>query len=205
MVPTVFRTHIALAALLLTPSALSAQSAQWQKDQQTQGQIQQALTAAGTTSVLSSVNNGVVTLTGNVRTDEEKARVSQSLANISGVKTVLNNLNVVSNNAPPSGRSIDHMVDLVPAQTKPVTLAAGSALPIRLNGEIDTKTAKAGDTFQGTISANVLSGATVALPTGTPVTGRIVEAKAAGRLSGAAELSLELVSLHYALTDIVRR
>jgi hypothetical protein len=64
-----------------------------------------------------------------------------------------------------------------------------------LNVEIDTKTAKAGDTFQGSISANVLAGATVAIPTGTPVKGQIVEAKAAGRLARAAELSLELVSV----------
>lgn len=40
-------------------------------------------------------------------------------------------------------------------------LAAGTTIPIRLTGEIDTKTAKAGDTFQGTVSANVLCGATV--------------------------------------------
>ena len=38
----------------------------------------------------------------------------------------------------------------------------------------------------------------VALPVGTAVTGRIVAAKPAGRLSGAAELSIELVSVKVA-------
>ncbi len=172
-----FRTRIAIAALLAVPAASHAQSAQWQQDQRTESQVQQAITATGIPSILSSVNNGVVTLTGNVRTDEDKARVSQSLANIGGVKTVMNNL------------TVSRAMQTAPA--KPAMLVAGTTLPIRLNGEIDTKTAKAGDTFQGTISANVLSGANVALPTGTPVTGRVVESKAAGRLRGAAELSLE--------------
>lgn len=181
MLPIALRTPIAVAALLLVPSALPAQNAQWQRDQQTESQVQQALTAAGTTSVLSSVKNGVVTLTGNVRSEDEKARVSESLANIDGVKTVMNNLTV--------SRAVQA------ASPKAAMLAEGTTIPIRLNGEIDTKTAKAGDTFQGTVSANVLSGATVALPTGTPVTGRVVDAKSAGRISGAAELSLELVSL----------
>lgn len=69
-------------------------------------------------------------------------------------------------------------------------------MPIRLTEEITTKTAKAGDTFHGTTSANVTVPGTsyVAIPTGTQVSGRVVSAKAAGRLSGAAELSLELVS-----------
>ncbi len=88
-----------------------------------------------------------------------------------------------------------------PAQTqqsgseRTLTVPTGATIPIRLNRAIDTKTAKAGDSFQGSIAANVFSGAFVALPIGAPVTGRVVEAKAAGRLSGAAELSLELVSV----------
>ena len=174
-------SSIALTALLLTPPAIYGQNAQWQQDQQTESRVQQALTSAGVTGVLSSVKNGVVTLTGNVRSDDAKARVSDSLAGIDGVKTVMNNLTVA------------RATQAAPA--KPATLTSGTTIPIRLNGEIDTKTAKAGDTFKATVAANVLSGATVALPIGTPVTGRVVEAKAAGRLSGAAELSLELVSI----------
>ena len=172
---------IVLTALLLTPPAIYSQTAQWQQDQQTEAKVQQTLSAAGITGVLSSVKNGVVTLSGNVRSDDDKARISDSLASVTGVKAVMNNLTVA--------RAIQT------AAARPAALAAGTTIPIRLNGEIDTKTAKAGDTFQATVAANVLSGSAVALPTGTPVTGRVVEAKAAGRLSGAAELSLELVSV----------
>ena len=183
MFPIATRSSIALAASLLMPPFTYSQSARWQQDQQTESKVQQALTSSqfAGSSIQSSVNNGVVKLFGNVRSEQEKEQASESLANISGVKTVMNNLTVVPT--------------MQAAPAKAASVAVGTTLPIRLNGEIDTKTAKAGDTFQGTIAANVLSGATVALPTGTPVTGRIVDAKPAGRLAGAAELSLELVSV----------
>ena len=80
------------------------------------------------------------------------------------------------------------------APAKPAMLVVGTALPVRLNGEIDTKTAKAGDTFQGRF-LQTSSQTNVALATSTSVTGRVGEAKAVSRLSGAAELSLELVSV----------
>jgi len=41
-------------------------------------------------SIFSSVNKGGVTLTGNVRSEAEKSLASAELANITGVKTVLN-------------------------------------------------------------------------------------------------------------------
>jgi len=71
----------------------------------------------------------------------------------------------------------------------------GTTIPIRLSGEIDTKTAAAGDSFTGTTAATVSHAGAVIIPTGTPVTGRVIEAKSAGRLTGAAVLSIELVSL----------
>ena len=75
------------------------------------------------------------------------------------------------------------------------SLNDGSTIPIRLNTPIDTATAKVGDSFQGVVAANVYTGAQVAIPIGSIVTGRVVEAKSAGRLSGAALLTLELVSV----------
>ena len=80
-----------------------------------------------------------------------------------------------------------------PART--MTVPTGATIPIRLTRIIDTKTAKQGDTFEGTVAANVFSGGFVALPIGTPVTGRVAAARAAGRLGTPADLILELVSV----------
>ncbi len=78
---------------------------------------------------------------------------------------------------------------------KVLTLPTGATIPIHLSSAIDTKIAKAGDSFEGRVAANVYAGGFVALPIGTPVIGRVVTAKAAGRLGNAAVLSLELVSV----------
>lgn len=80
-----------------------------------------------------------------------------------------------------------------PART--MTVPTGATIPIRLTRVIDTRTAKQGDAFEGTVAANVFSGASVALPIGTPVNGRIAAARAAGRLGTPADLILELVSV----------
>lgn len=86
-----FRPQLALAAILLLPVAAPAQTSQWQQDQKTESQVQQAVPVTGLPSIQSSVKNGVVTLTGTVRTEEDKARASQSLVNVPGIKMVMNN------------------------------------------------------------------------------------------------------------------
>lgn len=141
---------------------------------------------------MSSVDKGVVKLTGIVRSESEKEYASSDLANIPGVKTVLNNLEVHDNSFHPAP---------VPAKVagptgpKTLTLAVGTIVPVRLTEEINTKAAKDGDSFHGTTAGNVSVGGLIAIPAGAAVTGRVVEAKAAGRLSGAAELGIELVSI----------
>ena len=82
-----------------------------------------------------------------------------------------------------------------PTGPQVVTVAAGSMLPIRLTEELDTKTAKANDAFHGTLATALTQNGLVLLPAGTPVTGRVIDAKAAGHFSGSAELAIELVSV----------
>jgi len=143
-------------------------------------------------SILPSVNHGVVTLSGNVRSEAEKTLASSELASIDGVKTVLNNLNIVDNtfHRPPPPKPVAG-----PSGPKLITLPAGSAVPVRVTDEIDTKIAKAGDTFHGTTATSVTMNGFTLIPAGTPVMGRVIEAKAAGHFSGAADLSIELVSV----------
>jgi len=76
-----------------------------------------------------------------------------------------------------------------------VTLPVGTAIPIRLGSEIDTKKVKMGDTFRGTTASNVQWKGYPVIPAGTPVIGSVMDAKEGGRFSGMATLSLQLVSL----------
>ena len=76
-----------------------------------------------------------------------------------------------------------------------VTLAPGTAISIRLSGEISSKKAKVGDTFHGTTSSDITASGVTIIGTGTQVTGFVAAAKAGGRVSGAAQLTLQLTSI----------
>ena len=185
-------------SVLVIGSPLLAQTHHRPTDEQIETQVQQAITSEHAfrgSSIMSNVNKGVVTLTGNVRSEAEKALVSQDLANIDGVKTVLNNLGIADNSFHPPAAPV---LPAGPTGPKDVTLSTGTAVPIRLTDELDTKSAKAGDTFHGTTAANLTLGSYTVVPSGSAVTGRVIDAKAAGRLSGAAELTVELVSVRLA-------
>lgn len=194
---TTVRKYVIAGSLFLTVSPAifgqthKAPPTDWQIEAQVQKAIQNDHIFVGS-SIMSSVNQGVVKLTGNVRSETEKEYASSDLANIPGVKTVLNNLEIHDNSFHPAPAPAKVAG---PTGPRTLTLAAGTVIPVRLSDEIDTKTAKSGDTFHATTASNVTLAGLTAIPTGTPVTGRIVEAKAAGRLSGAAELGVELVSV----------
>ncbi len=179
-------------------STLPAQShpTQFQIDNRMEVQVQQVFhkpVFAGM-SILSSVNHGVVTLSGTVTSEAAKELASSELADIEGVKTVLNNLNVLSTGSIP--RPVPPQAAPVRASgIKTVTLPSGTVLPIRITDEINTKTAKANDTFHGTTVAAVNFAGYTLIPTGSTVNGRVIDAKAAGHFSGSAELAVELVSV----------
>lgn len=71
----------------------------------------------------------------------------------------------------------------------------GAAIVIRTTDAIDTESNRVGDTFEATLEDPlVINGQTVAAK-GTPVRGRIATAKGSGKLTGQAELALELTTL----------
>ncbi|MFP5227461.1 MAG: BON domain-containing protein [Acidobacteriota bacterium] len=78
---------------------------------------------------------------------------------------------------------------------KTVTLAAGTTIPVRLTDPLDSGTAQTDDAFHATLAADLVSGGMIVAPRGTPVMGRVVEAKDAAHFKGSSLLSLELTSL----------
>lgn len=60
---------------------------------------------------------------------------------------------------------------------------------------LDTKTAYTGQLFTATLSTNVATNGYVVAPSGTTVYGQIVEAKSAGRVTGASQLKLQLTQI----------
>ncbi len=88
--------------------------------------------------------------------------------------------------------------DVAPAPKpapKPVVIPAGTPITIRLGQTIDAKTAKPGDTFQGTLAQPVVVHGVTLVPASSPVTGTVAEAKAPGKFSGAGALSIQLTQI----------
>jgi hypothetical protein len=78
---------------------------------------------------------------------------------------------------------------------KPVTLAEGTVLTVRLNETVSSKRNNSGDKFTGTVEEPVEVGGKVVIPKGAAVTGIVTEAKPLGKIKGAATLRLVLDSV----------
>lgn len=75
-------------------------------------------------------------------------------------------------------------------------IPAGTAITVRLDQSISSKTAAVGDAWSGTVSEPVHVGGAVVIPVGTPVTGVVTEAKPAERGDRAmVDLALKSVSV----------
>jgi hypothetical protein len=78
---------------------------------------------------------------------------------------------------------------------KQVTLAAGTVIPVRITETLDSKTAQPNDVFHGSIAGSLGTQGVIAIPQGTPVIGRVVDAKDAAHFKGSSLLSIELTQL----------
>jgi hypothetical protein len=71
----------------------------------------------------------------------------------------------------------------------------GTALVVRLNNAVSTKTAQTGEAFTGTVAKAVVVRGETMIPRGAEVNGRVTEVKAAGKLAGAAQIALQVTSI----------
>jgi hypothetical protein len=78
---------------------------------------------------------------------------------------------------------------------KQITLSAGTVIPIRITEELNSKTAQPNDVFHGSVAGDLGSEGAIVIPHGSPVIGRIVDAKDAAHFKGSALLSLELTQV----------
>jgi hypothetical protein len=76
-----------------------------------------------------------------------------------------------------------------------VMVPSGALVRIRINQSLDSKYAKAGDTFNGIVINDVTAGGAIAIPRGASVDGKVVSATKAGALSGRGELELQLTQV----------
>jgi hypothetical protein len=87
------------------------------------------------------------------------------------------------------------MIGLTSVMGLAATIPAGTEVQVRLGQTIKSDKARSGDVWAGTLASDlVVDGRTIA-KRGANVRGRVVDAQASGRLSGVAELALQLTSV----------
>jgi len=83
-----------------------------------------------------------------------------------------------------------------PPAFRSVTLDSGSTIPVRITQTLDSATTQQGDPFSGVVATDVIIDGLVAIPQGTPVTGRVAEVHEAAHFKGSSLLTIELTSIN---------
>ena len=152
-----------------------------------------------------SANKGVVTLSGTVGSEAERTAAANDAAQVEGVKTVVNDLqvepaaaNLRDSAVEKSPRGKGRAAGVPPARLNPassVTIPEGTRVSIRLIDSIDSDKNKAGDTFRATLDSSIMVGDRVVVPKDADVEGQVVEVKSAGHFTGRSDLALALTAL----------
>ncbi|MBZ5695304.1 MAG: hypothetical protein LAN36_08070 [Acidobacteriia bacterium] len=79
--------------------------------------------------------------------------------------------------------------------TQVVTIPAGSSLLVRMIDSMDSSENKIGDKFHASLESALIVGNTMVAPKGADVYGKLAQAKEAGKISGSAQLTLELTGI----------
>lgn len=83
-----------------------------------------------------------------------------------------------------------------PRAEEALVIPAGTPITVRTAQEISSKTAQSGDAFSATLADPITVNGHEVVPAGARAEGTVVEAKAQGKIKGAASLRLELTSLN---------
>jgi hypothetical protein len=81
------------------------------------------------------------------------------------------------------------------APRDPINLPAGTNLVVRMIDPVDSETAHVGQTFAASLDEPVMINGQSVIPRGADVTVKLVDSKESGKLTGKAELTLDLVSV----------
>ncbi len=208
---------IGVLALLLAvagPGAAAALSAQSQlpaPDSEVAAEIEKRIDADASIryeKVAVNFNNGVATLSGNVDSDAARTAAANDAAQVAGVRTVINNLQIGPETAAatqpaqvaaaiekPSSNAGSVATNNLPPAPQPITLPAGTKFDIRMYDEVSSQTVRVGDLFRGSIAFPVMAGSATAIPATAEVQGRVVAVKPARSFGRAAVLTLQLTKL----------
>jgi len=82
-----------------------------------------------------------------------------------------------------------------PAQRGAVELPAGTNIVVRMIDGVDSETNRVGETFAASLDEPVMMGGETVIPRGADVVIKLVDSKESGKLTGRAELTLDLMTV----------
>jgi len=97
---------------------------------------------------------------------------------------------------PPPARELPPPPPPPPPAFRNITINPGTTIPIRITQTLDSATTQQGETFNGTIAADIVTDGIVVIRQGTPVTGRVVAVQEAAHYKGSSLLTIELTSIN---------
>jgi hypothetical protein len=83
-----------------------------------------------------------------------------------------------------------------PPAFRNITINPGTTIPIRITQTLDSATTQQGETFNGTIAADIVTDGVVVIRQGTPVTGRVIAVQEAAHYKGSSLLTVELTTIN---------
>jgi hypothetical protein len=141
---------------------------------------------------------GKVTLSGKVRTPAAQKKMEQIAREEPGNAGV-DDQTTVDPDAIGSPQIAPAMAAALPPMQKPkpqpIVVPAGTILTVTTSQALSSKNSQAGQTFLAILGQPISVEGRPALPQGATVSGKVVSAKAKGRIKGEGELSLTLTSI----------
>jgi hypothetical protein len=167
-----------------------------------------------TTNVNVAVQNGAVTLSGEVPNPDLELKAVKIANDTPGVSRVDDQIKVAGGsperrgvggdngggvaspaNPPGMGRPVES-AQPAPPQPVTVTIPSGTPITIRMIDSVDSATNTTGQEFRASLDDSIRLNGQVVVPRHTEVTVRLAEAQSAGRVRGQSNLELQLVSMN---------
>jgi len=149
-------------------------------------------------AVTVSAQDGKVALKGSVKDSAAKQRVEQIAHDEPGATSVDDETAI----SPQQAESTPAEKPAAPVAEKPkpqpVVVPAGTILTVTVDQKLSSKTSQAGQPFSATLAQAVMVHGKTAIPKGSRVIGRVITAKAKGKIKGEGQLAIALtdVTIH---------
>jgi hypothetical protein len=154
-----------------------------------------------------AAKDGKVTLTGNVKTPVAQKKIEE-IAHAETGNPVVEDHTTISPEAMAPQQQPTPIIAAAPApapapvqvpvekpKPEPIVVPSGTVLTVRTSQDLSSKTSQTGQIFLATLAQPISVQGRPALPQGATVNGKVVNAKAKGKLKGQGELTLALTSI----------